>query len=452
MFKNPFRNTRSLVAVLTQDRLLTEGVFTSALCSPKNDVPKHILSENVAVFTDTDRTGLNNNVLVLGGPGTGKDRGLILPNLLEANGSYIVTDPSGALARQTGSFFKSKGYDVKVLDLCDTAHSNHFNPFAYADDGESIVAMVDSLIFATHGSGKTGSDPFWEDTMRALLLALVFYVKSFCPPSEQNLHQIAKMLHCPSAAGKPLSDLDPIFNEVREKYPDHICLKYYDIFRKADEATAGAVFAAAGEKTAMFESEPIAKLTAVDDLNLGSFNQKPTVLFIVIPQIVFGPLPIVSMVIAAAFAALYRSSDICLRNTGKKPGYNVEFILNEFANIGVIPSFEEKLSTMRRFCMSCWICLDSVTQLKNLYGKQSDTIVGDCSARIYLGSNDPENVGFVKELVGKNVSPETRKMEYAMTEEEISQMDSKNCIICVDRHLPMMDRKFNRFREDSTLL
>ena len=41
------------------------------------------------------RTETNNNVLVVGGPGTGKTRYYVKPNLMQANASFFITDPNG---------------------------------------------------------------------------------------------------------------------------------------------------------------------------------------------------------------------------------------------------------------------------------------------------------------------------------------------------------------------
>ena len=62
-------------------------------------------------------TGNTENVLVLGGAGTNKKLDCIIPNLLQASGSYVITDVAGALYRSYGTFLKNKGYDVRCFNL-----------------------------------------------------------------------------------------------------------------------------------------------------------------------------------------------------------------------------------------------------------------------------------------------------------------------------------------------
>ncbi len=50
----------------------------------------------------------NNNVLIIGGAGSGKSRFVIKPNILQMNASYIVTDPSGEIIVSLGNVLKKK--------------------------------------------------------------------------------------------------------------------------------------------------------------------------------------------------------------------------------------------------------------------------------------------------------------------------------------------------------
>ena len=111
-----------------------------------------ILTDDVQLSLDTAQTGKNLNVCVVGGAGTGKTWNYVLPNILQANTSYVITDRDGYLLKKTGKFLKEQGYIIKVLNLNDTEHSNHYNPFDYVCDkngicNEAAVAgMVDTIL------------------------------------------------------------------------------------------------------------------------------------------------------------------------------------------------------------------------------------------------------------------------------------------------------------------
>jgi type IV secretion system protein VirD4 len=138
------------------------------------------------LFTRTERIcmynyELNNNTLIIGGSGSGKTRGFVLPNILQAHASYVVTDPKGEILEKAGKFLADvKGYKVRVLNLDEMKLSDGYNPFHYIRmdrDGweERVLTLIDTIIINTDGGEKRASnDPFWEKAERLFLQALFF--------------------------------------------------------------------------------------------------------------------------------------------------------------------------------------------------------------------------------------------------------------------------------------
>ena len=121
-----------------------------------------------------DHTG-NNNALVIGG--IGKSREIIQPNLLQAFGSYVILDRDGEYFNRNASFFRKKYYQVRVLNLSDTEHSNQYNPLHYVRDEEDVSLLVQCIFLtAPPQNGNKQADLFWEKTERAILEALILYV------------------------------------------------------------------------------------------------------------------------------------------------------------------------------------------------------------------------------------------------------------------------------------
>lgn len=116
----------------------------------------------------------NLNVLVIGGSGAGKSRFYVKPNLMQLNTSYVVTDPKGELLRSCGKLLKKAGYEIRVFNLIDMAHSNNYNPFNYVYDknGEMnktyVMKMVNCLMKNTKQEGASGGDQFWGATRSVL--------------------------------------------------------------------------------------------------------------------------------------------------------------------------------------------------------------------------------------------------------------------------------------------
>ena len=110
-----------------------------------------IYSKHCQLTMNTRQTNLNNNAMIIGGPGSGKSYNIVRPCLLQAYCSYVVTDPSGELLATTGKFFESQGYDIRVFNLTDMAHSHCYNPFCYLRGEEDVLTLITCLIKNTEG-------------------------------------------------------------------------------------------------------------------------------------------------------------------------------------------------------------------------------------------------------------------------------------------------------------
>lgn len=129
-----------------------------------------VLADKVFLNMDTRVTQINNNIMVVGGAGSGKSRFLVKPNVLQANCSFVITDPSGELLETTGDFLKQQGYEIKVFNLVQMEHSNSYNPFAYIRNENGVLTMITTLIKNTTPPNTMQSDPFWESATCSLMV------------------------------------------------------------------------------------------------------------------------------------------------------------------------------------------------------------------------------------------------------------------------------------------
>lgn len=128
----------------------------------KNNSLNRVLSENVKISINTRKTRINNNVLVIGGAGSGKTLFLVKPNLMQMNTSFIVTDPKGEILRNCGGFLKAHGYRVVTFNLIEMDKSNCYNPFNYIRSETDIIKLITNLIANTTPKNAQQNDPFWE--------------------------------------------------------------------------------------------------------------------------------------------------------------------------------------------------------------------------------------------------------------------------------------------------
>ena len=137
----------------------------------KNDMM--ILAKDRYYILNTMETQLNNNVLVVGASGAGKTRSIVSPNILQAHGSYVISDPKGNLYQKYGKYLKNKGYRVQKLDFTDPENSSKYNFFNYIHDNQDIIKISQMIVYQK----KEGShyDPFWDRTSQILIQSVISY-------------------------------------------------------------------------------------------------------------------------------------------------------------------------------------------------------------------------------------------------------------------------------------
>lgn len=203
------------------------------------------------ILTQNVRMGLNGKIhrrnllqIVIGGSGAGKTRFFVKPNLMQANCSFLVTDPKGETMRAVAPLLLERGYVIKVFDLIDTGRSDAFNPFPYLKDDKDAMKLVNNLIKNTTPKNASNSDPFWEKSEIALDTALILYLLHEAPPEEQNFEMVMYMIENGGAREDDddfQSPLDMLFEALEEEKPDHVAVREYKIFKQA-AGYAGSTF------------------------------------------------------------------------------------------------------------------------------------------------------------------------------------------------------------------
>ena len=434
--------------------------FNAPYGKPYADGDENIIySKHCQLTMNTRRTNLNNNAMIIGGPGSGKSYNIVRPNLLNAYCSYVVTDPSGELLATTGKFFEDQGYDIRVFNLTDMAHSHCYNPFCYLRGEEDVLTLITCLIKNTEGQNKGGGDQFWEKAETALLEAIIFYLIRYQKKEMQNFAMVSKLLRQAKAdPQKAKSQLDEIFDEVRRYDENDICIKQYDIFKQASEKTAQSILITAAVRLAPLNINTVENLTSSDDMDLRTIGDKKIITYIIVPQ---GNNPyafLVNMLYSQMFDTLYyHAATDC---EGLRLKHDVHFILDEFANIGVIPDFQVKLTTMRKYGLACMIFIQAVGQIKTLYKDDWETLMGACDTMVYLGGNELSSMEDLSKKLGSQTirvrdsshsrsgkgGSDSRSFKWTkrelLTVDEIRRLKKGYCIIVIKGEQPFYDEKY----------
>ena len=439
----------------------------------KDESKNRILSNNVRMSTDTSVTGLNNNMLVIGGSGAGKTFFIVKPNIMQMmlNNSFIATDPKGEIARATANMLKKNGYNVKVLNLIDMAKSDGYNPFRYIREENDVVKLVTNIISNTTPKETAPTDPFWEKSESMFLQALFYYVWLEMPPNRKNFQSVLDLLSeaevdakgNDSKLTKKMKQLAKT-SKLKQNHPAY--KQYMKVIRGAGD-TVRSIIISANSRLALLENPQILRILSKDDLHLEELGigvngdkHTRTALFCIIPDSDKSYNFIVGMLYTQLFQELYFQADF--RNGGKLP-IQVTLMMDEFSNVALPDDFCSLLSTMRSRRISSIIIIQNLAQIKALFKDTWETITGNCDTLVYLGGNEKSTHQYISEMLGKSTidkrsTGETRGVHGSasrnydvlgrelMTPDEVRNMSNKKCLIFIKGFNPIFDDKYIPFR------
>ena len=435
--------------------------------APKSE--NKLMTQNVSIGINAKKHRRNLNTLVCGGSGAGKTRFYCKPNLMQANTSFVILDPKGEIVRDVGKLLEAKGYEIKVLDLISMEKSHCYNPFVYLQNDNDIQRLVTNLFKSTTPKGSQSNDPFWDTAASMLLLALVFYLHYEAPPDEQNFAMVMEMLRAGAIEdeddNRP-SPLDCLFDELADDNPDHIAIKYYRSYHSGSAKTLKSIQITLAARLEKFNLESLAALTSTDELELSTLGEKKTALFALIPDNDTSFNFLVSILYTQLFQQLFYSADHI--HGGSLP-IPVHFLMDEFANVSLPDDFDKILSVMRSRSVSVSIILQNLAQLKALFEKQWESIVGNCDEFLYLGGNEQSTHKYVSELLGKATidtntygKSEGRSGSYStnyqisgrelLTPDEVRMLDNQYAILFIRGERPVLDFKYDILKHPNVAL
>lgn len=431
-----------------------------------------LLTQEVRMSLNTRQHRENLNVLVIGGSGSGKSRFYVKPNIMQLNTSYVVTDPKGELLRSCGRLLKKAGYEIRVFNLIDMSHSNNYNPFNYIYDKDGnisktyVMKMVNCLMKNTKQEGASGGDQFWDDSTKALTLAIAFYLLEKKTDEngnslDRNFSTVMKMMRLAEISEQDenhRSPLDEMMDELRAENPHSMAVSFYADFKKAPAETAKSILISAAVRFAAFNLPEVADLTHTDNIHLDTLGDRKTALFIIIPSSDATFNFLAAMMYTQLFDTLYDTANF--KYGGRLP-VHVRCLLDEFANVGTIPDFDKLLATMRSMEISANIIIQNLAQLKKMYDKSWEILTGNCDSLLFLGGQEASTLEAISKSLGKETidvvsqnrtrshkSPSTSENNSIlgrelMTTDELKVMKPNECVLIVRALYPFFCHKFD---------
>lgn len=447
--------------------------YGSARWGNEKDIEPYIDDnyDNNILFTETERLTMNSrpknpkyarnkNVLVIGGSGSGKTRFFVKPNLMQMHSSYVVTDPKGTLILECGKMLKKGGYNIKILNTINFAKSMRYNPFAYIKSQKDILKLVQVIIANTKGEGEKSGEDFWVKAEKLYYTALIAYIWYEAPKYECNFALLLDMIDASEVREDDenyKNPIDKLFENLEAKDPNHFAVKQYKKYKLAAGKTAKSILISCGARLAPFDIKELRELMSEDELELDTIGDRKTALFVIISDTDDTFNFVVSIMYSQLFNLLCDKADDLY---GGHLPVHVRCLLDEFANIGLIPKFEKLIATMRSREISASIILQAQSQLKAIYKDNAETIIGNCDSTLFLGGKEKSTIKEISEMLGKETidlfnNSETRSNQKSyglnyqktgrdlMSQDEITIMDGGECIYQLRGVRPFKSKKFD---------
>lgn len=359
---------------------IEENKFTIYGRSPYN--------KNILVGQKHPILKLNRNTLMIAGPSAGKSATFVIPlimQIMRRGESAIISDPKSELYKILAELGKLLGYEVRIMNLNPMflENSDPCNFMAYVgDDVDKAQVMSNAIIKNTTGGSQMLD--FWNEGALNLLQAIILRINvgNDFLPEEKNLPMLFTYL-----VEHTEEEIEADFDTLPSTHPAYAP---FLIFKDGDDKPKKQVLQGLRIKLKLFNSVKLRKILSkteggIDILNPG---RKKCLYFVGSNDQDSSMDPVISLFYTLLYQELVRYAD--MRADGQLPK-TVHMVLDEYANMGTIPDFEKKLSTVRSRNIVTYIIVQDINQLKTKHPMDTwKTVVNDCDYFLILKTNDPD--------------------------------------------------------------
>ncbi len=339
-------------------------------------------NEHGSVICLPESTRLNKHIAVFGASGTMKSRGVIRPALFQCirrGESVVVSDPKSEMYADTVELFRKNGYAVRVYNLLKPELSDSWNCM-FDLGGDTLMAQVLTDVIISNTRGGEKGDHFWDNGESNLLKSLILYVDldASRTPEERNLPAVYQMLTQNSE-----KQLTALFDRLPMSHP---AKAPYSLFSQGSDTVRAGIILGLGTRLQVLQSEAVRQITRRSDIDLTEPGKTKCIYYIILDDQNSSLEFLSSLFFAFLFIKLVRYADSMPDQRCKVP---VNIILDEMNNIGIIPDFGRRLSTVRSRALQILMACQSLPQLQNRYPNNLwAELVGNADTQLMLGCTD----------------------------------------------------------------
>ena len=275
--------------------------------------------------------------------------------------------------------FRKHGYTVRVYNLLQPELSDSWNCM-FDLGGDTLMAQVLTDVIIANTKGDSKGDHFWDNGEANLLKSLILYVDldSTRRPEERNLPAVYQML---------TQNTEKQLTALFDRLPlDHPARAPYSLFSQASDTVRAGVVLGLGTRLQVLQSEAVRSITRQSGIDLALPGQTKCAYYIILDDQNSSLEFLSSLFFAFLFIKLVRYADSTPEQRCPVP---VNIVLDEMNNIGVIPDFSRRLSTIRSRALQVLMCCQNLPQIQNRYPNNLwAELVGNADTQLMLGCTD----------------------------------------------------------------
>jgi len=357
----------------------------------------------------------------------------------------VITDPKSEIYTDTAAMLRENGYNVRVFNLVNPVYSDSWNCMADLK-GDTLMSQVLTDVVISNTNHDSKGDHFWDNGEGNLLKSLVLYVDSDVTRGldTKNLPAVYQLL-----TNHTERQLSVMFDKLPLHHPARAP---YNLFRQASDTVRAGIILGLGTRLQVLQNEAVKKIISSSDIDLSEPGKTKCAYFIILSDQESSLDFLSSLFFSFLFIKLVRYADT--RPDGKCD-VPVNIVLEEVSNIGTIPDFARKLSTIRSRALQVCMTLQSLSQIQNRYPNNLwAELLGNCDTQLMLGCTDEISANFFslrsgdmtvdinstmtmrKTIAIAQVIPEYRSMDgqgrrRLMTPDEIMRLPNNELLIII---------------------
>ena len=371
----------------------------------------------------------------LGSTGSGKSVTQVIPfcSFLSSSSdkrSAFITDPKGEIFSTTSKMFEERGYKIRTIDFRHPEKSNKFNILepiikeyekymeyeekANNEKDEKIKTNYNNISMSSYAETNRlisslsdmvmkdkveAKDPFWNQSAKQLLEGLIGFFLEEYKVGNISRKQIT-MTSIRKFQNSSMKD------DNFKRFKEYLNTKPYGTKSKdsltsiitASDNTYKSITSVFGSKMNLFDDVNVANVTSSSDFEFDELGKEKTVLYVIVPDEDKTYFTLVTIIVGLLYRELVKLAN---SREDKKLEYQIDWLLDEFANCPPLADIEAIVSVARSRGMRFHFFIQSFAQLDNVYGKEVAQIILDNCGLVYLKTNTQDTAEAISKRLGK---------------------------------------------------